>query len=318
MQNCKRPHVQEATKISRGRTAQQHKSGTCTSAQIDVVHVCTKEQTVNVQLGNLEVWQKGNSAKVIMCSGALVQLTRFGESVQRGRDAIVHICTMEPMPMTKVVAVTINKGGAGKTMLSRSLATAAAEAGLSVLILDMDTQQNSTSWRKRRPKEIVLPLVEFTTENDLEETLTRARAAECDLVIIDTPPGRSTEAPAAVEVADLVLIPCSPDVEAFEGLPRTARLARTTGKTAVVVPNFVQPNSRSEQDAIRGVAEAQGLPTVPVALHRFNVHRDGSLRGLTAQELQRDSRAAAEVGLLWDWLRSELQLTTIAIVHKVA
>jgi chromosome partitioning protein len=101
-------------------------------------------------------------------------------------------------------------------------------------------------------------------------------------------------------------------------LPRTARLARTTGKTAVVVPNFVQPNSRSEQDAIRGVAEAQGFPTVPVALHRFNVHRDGSLRGLTAQELQRDSRAAAEVGLLWDWLRSELQLTTIAIVHKVA
>ena len=220
--------------------------------------------------------------------------------------------------MTKVVAVTINKGGAGKTMISRSLATAAAEAGLSVLILDMDTQQNSTNWRKRRPETIALPLVQFTTENDLEETLARARTAECDLVIIDTPPGRSSEAPAAVEVADLVLIPCPPEVEAFEGLPRTARLARTTGKTAVVVPNFVQPNSRSEEEAIRGVAEAQGLATVPVALHRFNVHRDGSLRGLTAQELQRDSRAAAEIGLLWDWLRSELQLTTSAIVHKVA
>ena len=253
-----------------------------------------------------------------MCSGALVQLTRFRESVQRCRAAIVHTCTMERMHMTKVVAVTINKGGAGKTMISRSLATAAAEAGLSVLILDMDTQQNSTNWRKRRPETIALPLVQFTTENDLEETLARARTAERDLVIIDTPPGRSSEAPAAVEVADLVLIPCPPEVEAFEGLPRTARLARTTGKTAVVVPNFVQPNSRSEEEAIRGVAEAQGLATVPVALHRFNVHRDGSLRGLTAQELQRDSRAAAEIGLLWDWLRSELQLTTIAIVHKVA
>src|SRR5271166_6765302 len=98
---------------------------------------------------------------------------------------------MERMHMsTKVVAVTINKGGAGKTMISRSLATAAAEAGLAVLIIDMDTQQNSTSWRRRRPDEFSLPLVQFTTENDLEETLARAREADCDLIIIDTPPGR--------------------------------------------------------------------------------------------------------------------------------
>ena len=229
----------------------------------------------------------------------------------------MHI--VERMHMsTKVVAVTINKGGAGKTMISRSLATAAAAAGLTVLILDMDTQQNSTSWRKRRPDDIPLPLVQFATENDLEETLLRARAAECDLIIIDTPPGRNTEAPAAVEAADLVLVPCPPEVEAFEGLPRTARLARTTGKPAAVIANFVQPNSRSEEEAIRAVAEAQGLSTVPVALHRFNVHRDGSLRGLTAQELQPDSRAAIEIGLLWDWLNSELQLTTSATVHKVA
>ena len=218
----------------------------------------------------------------------------------------------------KTIAVTINKGGAGKTMISRSLATAAARAGLAVLIIDMDTQQNSTSWRRRRPDEEQLPLAQFTTENDLEETLRRARLADCDLVIIDTPPGRNTEAPAAVEAADLVLIPCSPDIEAVDGLPRTARLARTTGKPAVVIPNFIQPSSRSEEDMIRGVAEAQGLRTTPAALHRFNVHRDGSLRGRTAQELQPDSKAAAEIDSLWIWVCTELQLTTSAVVHKVA
>jgi len=51
----------------------------------------------------------------------------------------------------KIVAVTINRGGTGKTMLSRSLGTLAAGAGLTVVILDMDTQQNSTNWRRRRP-----------------------------------------------------------------------------------------------------------------------------------------------------------------------
>jgi len=218
----------------------------------------------------------------------------------------------------KVAAITINKGGAGKTMLSRSLGAAAAASGLLVLLLDMDTQQNSTNWRRRRAKELALPHVQFTTENDLSETLTRAREAGCDLVLIDTPPGRSTEAPAAVEAADLVLIPCTSDVEAFEGLPRTARLARTTGKPAVVVANFVQPNSRAEEENIRGVAEAHGLKTAPAILHRFNVHRDASLKGLAAQELQPDSKAAGEILALWEWLRAELQIPTSADVHKVA
>jgi chromosome partitioning protein len=222
------------------------------------------------------------------------------------------------MGATRIIAITINKRGVGKTIIARSLATAAASAGLAVLILDMDTQQNSTSWRRRRPEEKQLPLVQFTTENDLEETLKRARAAACDLVIIDTPPGRSTEAPAAVEEADLVLIPCTAEVECFDGLPRTARLARTTGTPAVVVPNFVHPSSLSEEEAIRGVAEAQGLRTVPMAFHRFNVHREGSLRGMTAQELDPNSKAAAEIRALWDWISAELQLTTTAAVHKVA
>ena len=52
---------------------------------------------------------------------------------------------------TKIIAVTINKGGAGKTMICRSLATMAAQVGMTSLIIDMDTQENSTSWRRRRP-----------------------------------------------------------------------------------------------------------------------------------------------------------------------
>ena len=142
------------------------------------------------------------------------------------------------------------------------MATAAATAGLLVLILDMDTQQNSTNWRRRRPDDIPLPLVQFTTENDLEETLERARDAGCDLVHhrhAAWPQHRSagrgrSRGPGADPVH-------ARKSRSFEGLPRTARLARTTGKPAVVVPNFVQPISRSEEEAIRGVAEAQGLPT---------------------------------------------------------
>ena len=46
----------------------------------------------------------------------------------------------------QIVTVTINKGGVGKTTITKNLATVAAAAGLTVLIVDMDTQQNADAW----------------------------------------------------------------------------------------------------------------------------------------------------------------------------
>jgi len=55
-----------------------------------------------------------------------------------------------------------------------------AAAGLNVLILDMDTQQNSVKWSRRRAtqQENPMPLVRFTTEGDLADELDRAKAVE--------------------------------------------------------------------------------------------------------------------------------------------
>lgn len=218
----------------------------------------------------------------------------------------------------KIVAVSINKGGVGKTMLCRSLGTAAAAAGQFVLILDMDTQKNSSSWRKRRPAEMPLPHVEYTDEKDLEEVLKRAEEAGCDLVLIDTPPGRSVEAPAALDVADLVLIPCTSEAECLEGLPRTAKLASRLGTQAYVVANFVHPSGKAEEELIRGVAQVHGLQTAPVALHEFGLHREGSVSGKAAQEIDPDSRAANEINALWKWFYAKLHNGKAALMHEVA
>jgi len=101
----------------------------------------------------------------------------------------------------RTIALSCNKGGVGKTSIAKHIATAAAASGLNVMLLDMDTQQNATNWGRRRSQRQsspALPVVRFVTENDLPDALERASAAGCDLVVIDTPPGRSAEAPAAV------------------------------------------------------------------------------------------------------------------------
>lgn len=220
----------------------------------------------------------------------------------------------------KVVAVAINKGGTGKTTTTKSLATAATAAGFNVLVLDMDSQENARKWggrRKERNPYKILPLVKFTTETSLPDELEQAKHAGCDLVIIDTPPGRSPESVAAVEAADLVLIPFeADDQDSFDGIPKTARLARSSNTRAVGLLNKATPNSRGQAETARLVCEAAKVPMAPVVLHRYIQHRDANPKGLTAQELEPGSIPAAEVNALWDWLCAELQLSTSADVHR--
>lgn len=222
------------------------------------------------------------------------------------------------MSEMQILAVAINKGGAGKTMVTKCLSTAAAHVGLNVLVLDMDTQQNATQWGRRRKDFNPLPIVRFTTENDLPDELKRAEQAGCDLVIIDTPPGRSTETPAAVETANLVVCPFAPELDHYEGMARIVRLARTTGKPAVGVLNLAEPNSQSEVVTARGVLDGIGLPFAPSVLHRFKVHKEASLKGMTAQELDPESRAAGEIADLWKFIYAELQGCSSAQLQKVA
>ena len=219
----------------------------------------------------------------------------------------------------KIVAVAINKGGTGKTTITKSIATAAAATGLNVLVLDVDSQENSRKWgnrRKERNPYKILPVVKFTTENSLPDELEQAKRAGCDLVVIDTPPGRSTEAVAAVEAADLVLIPFeADDQDSFDGIPKTARLARASETPTVGILNKATPNSRSQIETAKLVCEAANIPMAPVVMHRYVQHRDANPKGMTAQELEPDSTAAAEIAALWDWLSAELQLTKSAHVH---
>lgn len=204
----------------------------------------------------------------------------------------------------QIITIAMQKGGVGKSTLVRSLAVAAARDGLSVLILDMDAQQSVSQWGERREAE--MPVVVFSTENELPRRLEQAKGA-ADLVIIDTPPARSTEAPAAVEIADLVLIPTTPDVEPLEQMPRTLRLCRGFDRPVWAVINMANPIGQAEVTQTREVIEAMGAKAAPVVLHRRKAHRDASASGQSVQELDANSKAANEVANLWAWVRAEMQ-----------
>jgi len=146
--------------------------------------------------------------------------------------------------------------------------------------------------------------------------LEHAEAAVCDVAFIDTPPGRSSEAPAAVEFCDTVLIPFWNDQDSYDGVKKTAGLARRLGKPAFGVLNFATPNSRVHELEALAVLQSIPLPMASIVLHRYEVHKDAKILGLTAQEMEPDSIAAREMKMLWNWLFAMLQLGNGARVHN--
>lgn len=204
----------------------------------------------------------------------------------------------------QVITIAMQKGGVGKSTLARSLAVAAAGDDLNVLLIDMDAQQSVSQWAERRTAD--LPAVMFATENELPKRLAAAKEAGADLVIIDTPPARSTEAPAAVEAASLVLIPTTPDIEPLEQMPRTLRLCRGFGVPVFAVINMANPTGPAEAAATREAIEGMGAKAAPIVLHRRKAHRDASASGLSAVEQEPRGKAAMEVAALWDWAKVQV------------
>lgn len=159
------------------------------------------------------------------------------------------------MSKAKVIAVTNQKGGVGKTTTSVNLAYCLAKAGKRVLLVDFDPQGNATSGLgidKSALSHTVLDVIQhdlslgeaiLATEHKnltlvpatpqlanaevelakAERRFTRLRQAlegydEFDFILIDSPPSLSLLTVNGLIAADYVLLPVQAEFYALEGL----------------------------------------------------------------------------------------------------
>ena len=193
----------------------------------------------------------------------------------------------------QTISLIAQKGGTGKT-LALSLAVAAAQAGRTVAVIDLDPQATAGNWADRRGTKEA-PAVVSAHVPRLQNVIDTARQNGVDLVIIDTPGKSEQAALAAAKAADLILIPCRPQIYDIETLAATKEIVELSGgKLAFVVLNAVPPQGRRHEEAIAAIRD-MGLAVCPVHFVQRLAFGDAPNAGQSAAEYEPGGKAAQEI-----------------------
>jgi chromosome partitioning protein len=207
----------------------------------------------------------------------------------------------------KIVAIISQKGGAGKTTLAVHLAAAAAAAGHSTAIIDLDPQATAASWSDRRTAEA--PEVISGQATRLPALVNAARQNGANFLVLDTAPNADQVVSLAARAADLVLIPCRAAAFDLEAIETTLMLAKAAMKPAYVVLNAVPPRSGIGKEAADGLA-SKGVAVAPQQITHRAAFAHGVIDGRTAQEFEPHGKAAEEVAALYTWLCGIVDMPT--------
>lgn len=203
-----------------------------------------------------------------------------------------------------VLVLASQKGGAGKTTLSRHLAVEAERAGEGpVILIDADPQGGLASWWNRREAES--PVFFASRLEDLPKRIDQARAGGFRLVIIDTPPQATGLIGSIVRLADLVLIPTRPSPDDLDAVGRTIDIVDEAGKPMIFVINGATKNARITGQA--AIALSQSGTVATATIHHSVSFPTSGIDGRTVSELDHSSNSAKEVADLWKYVLTRLR-----------
>jgi chromosome partitioning protein len=183
-----------------------------------------------------------------------------------------------------IIAFISQKGGVGKSFLSRAVAREAAAGGLNTKIADLDVQQaTSVNWVRRRLMSGVEPRISAEPFATAKQAI--GEASKYDLLIIDAPARASAGTLEIARVADLVVQPtgtslddCEPAVKEFhalvkEGIPK---------EKLVFVLNHVA--TEAEEFEARGYLTKAGYTVLEGSLMERPAYRIALNKGLSITE----------------------------------
>jgi chromosome partitioning protein len=204
----------------------------------------------------------------------------------------------------RVLALSSQKGGSGKTTLSGHLAVQAERSGSGpVCLIDIDPQGSLADWWNEREAE--MPAFAQTTVARLAADLEVLRQQGFKLAVIDTPPAITMAIQSVIQVAELVVIPTRPSPHDLRAVGATVDICERAGKPLIFVVNAATPKAKITYEA--AVALSQHGTVAPVTIHHRTDFAASMIDGRTVMEIDPKGKSAREVEDLWTYISDRLE-----------
>jgi chromosome partitioning protein len=209
----------------------------------------------------------------------------------------------------RTIVFATQKGGSGKSTLAACLAVTAQAAGESVFVFDLDPKRCLVRWGIKR-NDRTLP-VWAVSPAKLAAALKALPARNVSLVILDTPAVDWPMSLAAIDTADLAIVPVRPATFDIWASEVTGRKLKLMDKEFVFLLNQC-PRVRDDPFLRESVAslEATGTLLRPHIRAR-NVYLDAARMGRGVTEIEPRGEAARAIRALWLSLKRRLPLRQI-------
>lgn len=186
--------------------------------------------------------------------------------------------------MSTIIAMISQKGGVGKSAISRGLACEAARNDLAVKIADLDTQQGTCiEWNRTRLEEGVEPVIAAESFSTAAQALKVAE--HYDLLIIDGPARASAGTLEIARVANLVVQPSGPSRDdLIPAIKEFHALVKAGIPKSKLVFAMSRMGTQAEEEAARVFIEGAGYMVLTGCLFERPAYRQAHNRGRAVTE----------------------------------
>ena len=211
--------------------------------------------------------------------------------------------------LSKVITISQQKGGSGKTTLAVHLALAFIKYhSLKVAVIDTDPQGSLGKWFMiRTEKKVPNDNLTFKTASLWgAQYESKTLKKDHDIVIIDTPPKIESDARPSIESADLVLIPVAASHVDFWATGAIVDIAKKANKKILIQINRSSQRSKLITKTNEFI-KSLNLSATKTIIGNRQIFAASMGEGKTAVEKQKKSTAVEEIKQLSEQILSELK-----------
>jgi chromosome partitioning protein len=216
----------------------------------------------------------------------------------------------------RTIAFVGQKGGSGKSTIALSLAVAAHEMNEKVCLIDMDPQGLLANWARTRADGDIDVIASGAAR--LPALLASLERKAVTLAILDAPGAEGAACSAAMQAADLNIVPSRPSMFDLRAGARTRAALEEIGAGFVFLLNQCPPGQQIArvQDGVEALQEIGELIS-PLILTRVE-YQEAARRGWGVTELNARGAAAEEMRDLWRSIEHRLACARVGLAAREA